>query len=282
MSFEERLSSMLDWNLDANLYSSLLCMLVILLVAIIVGIKARKAIKKEDYDSANKGLLFYATWLIEGMERFASERMGKEYGRKWEPYLFGLTCYLFVAFNWGLLGLPTIVDWIAAPLSMALIMFVLIQYQGIKTNHWGYFHRYVEPIKIWFPINLITCWTPIISTTMRLLGNCLAGTVIISLVQWALGAASGAIFELFGGLTSLAQASYVPSWDVNHSYVWTEIFFAPFVMGVFNLYFSLFSSYVQTLVFVNLNALWIGAEVPSKEEEELSPLATRSSLGTVS
>lgn len=278
MTFEERIASIMDWNLDANLYSSLLCMLLVLIVGAIIGVKAHRALKTGHLEKANHGILFYACWLFEGIEYFAAERMGKEYGKKWEPYLFGLTCYLFVAFNWGLLGLPTIVDWIAAPLSLALIMFVLIQYQGIRTNHWGYFHRYVEPIKIWFPINLITCWTPIISTTMRLLGNCLAGTVIISLVQWALGAASGGLLELMGGLTSAAHASYVPAWDVNQSYVWTEIFIAPFVMGVLNLYFSLFSSYVQTLVFVNLNALWIGAEVPSKEEEDLAPLASRDPL----
>ena len=267
MTFEERIASMMDWNLDANLYSSLLCMLLVLLLGGIVGYKAHKALKEGSLEKAEHGVLLMGTWLLEGIEGFSAERMGEEYGRKWEPYLFGLTCYLFVAFNWGLLGLPTIVDWIAAPLSLALVMFVLIQYQGIRTNRWGYFHRYVEPIKIWLPINLITCWTPIISTTMRMLGNCLAGTVIIALVQWALGAASGGLLDLVGGLTTSAHLNYQPFWDQNQSYVWTEIFLAPFAMGVLNLYFSLFSGYVQTLVFVNLNALWIGAEVPQPEEE---------------
>ena len=45
---------------------------------------------------------------------------------------------------------------------------------------------------------------------------------------------------------------------------WTGIFLAPIPMGILNLYFSLFSGFVQTLVFCSLNAIWISNERPEE------------------
>ena len=41
-----------------------------------------------------------------------------------------------------------------------------------------------------------------------------------------------------------------------------QVVLGPIVIGVLNLYFGLFSGYVQTLVFASLNGVWIGAEIP--------------------
>lgn len=264
MTFEERISHMLDWEMDAPLYSSLLVMLIVLILGIIVGFLARRGLKKKTYLERPKGLLYLAELYTGYIEKFVEDNMGEE-NKAWSGYIFTLFIYLIVAFNISLLGLPSVIDWLAAPLSLSVIMFVLIQATAIRHQHFGYFHRYIEPIFVFLPINLVTMWSPIISTTMRLVGNCLAGTVIIGLVQWALSEASGAIFNLMGGLTDLAHANYVPFWDVDQGTVWTQIFLAPIPMGILNLYFSLFSSVVQTLVFASLNALWIAQEIPEKD-----------------
>jgi F-type H+-transporting ATPase subunit a len=98
-------------------------------------------------------------------------------------------------------------------------------------------------------------WTPIISTAMRMLGNAFSGTIIIGLVQWALSNASSAFCQ-----SSLStSATY-----------WTSIFLAPIPMGILNIYFSLFSGFVQTLVFATLSALWIAQEMPAEEDPALS------------
>ena len=124
-------------------------------------------------------------------------------------------------------------------------MFVLIQATGIRYQKWGYFHRYIEPVKHWLPINLLTMWTPIISTSLRMFGNALAGSVIIGLVNWATKKLSLAIFGFLG------EAGM--------------IFVGPVIIGVLNLYFSLFSGFIQTLVFASLNAVWIGQEMPEDD-----------------
>ena len=125
-------------------------------------------------------------------------------------------------------------------------MFILIQATALRYQRWGYFHRYIEPLKIWLPINLVTMWTPIISTCLRMFGNCLSGSVIIGIVSWVLKLLSYQIFSFIGP--------------------WGQVFLAPFAIGVLNLYFSLFSGFVQTLVFASLNAVWIGAEMPEEDE----------------
>ncbi len=263
---DEKVAHMLDFELEGPLLSSLIVMTVLLLVGAVIGLNAHLAYKRGDYKKRPKGLLYFAEEYVNFVDRFAVNTMGSDVFELWGGYFFTLFAYLFVAFNISLFGLPGVIDWLAGPLSLSIIMFIIIQYQGLKWNKLSYFHRYVEPVFIFLPVNLITMWSPILSTTMRMFGNALSGTIIVGLIQWALSNASGA---LFGSLTSMAQANYIPIWDSDQSTVWTQIFLAPIPMGILNLYFSLFSGGVQTLVFCSLNAVWFAAERPV--EEEASP-----------
>ncbi len=264
----ERMASMFEWNgadsLDAPLYSSLIIMIVLLLIGAIIGIRATVALKKKEYLERPKGILFLAELYYDMCHNFTVSNMG-ESGEKYTGYFWTLFSYLFLGFTFSLLGLPSVIDWLAAPLSLAIIMFVLIQAVAIRYQHFGYFHRYIEPIPVFLPINLVTMWSPIISTTMRMFGNCLAGSVIIGLIQWALSNASNAIFGAIGvsGLIGADPTSY---WNVWPN--WTGVFLAPVPIGVLNLYFSLFSGFVQTLVFASLTALWVAQERPEEKKEE--------------
>jgi F-type H+-transporting ATPase subunit a len=247
MTYEDRLKNMWSFDLDAQLYSSLLIIAILLVLTIVVGIQARHVYKKKLYLERPRGGYMIAEWGVEKLGNWVETTMGPG----WENmtgYFLALTVYLFIAFNWGLTGMPSVIDWLPGPLCLSIIMFVMIQSCALRYNHWHYFHRYIEPIALFLPINLITMWTPIISTAMRMFGNCLSGSIIIGLVQWALGKASMAIFS-----------SVVP---LTGTYTWTSIFLAPIPMGILNLYFSLFSGFVQTLVFCTLSALWIAQERP--------------------
>ena len=252
MTYQDRLKSMWDFDLDGAMYSSLIIIVILLVLAVVVGIQARIVYKKKLYLERPRGGYMVAEWAVEKLGDWVDKTMGPG----WENmtgYFLALVSYLFIAFNWGLTGMPSVIDWLAAPLTLSIIMFVMIQVTAVRYNHWHYFHRYIEPIALFLPINLITMWTPIVSTSMRMFGNCLSGSIILGLVQWALGKASMAIF-----------ASIVP---LTGTYTWTSIFLAPIPMGILNLYFSLFSGFVQTLVFCTLSALWIAQERP----ESVSP-----------
>jgi F-type H+-transporting ATPase subunit a len=263
VDFDYKIAHMFDWEADAALYSLLIIILILIIVCIAIFIRFTVAYKKKEYLNRPKGLILWAEYYEEWAEGFVGENMGKDLSY-FTPYFMFLTAYLFLGFIFGVTGLPSVIDWLAAPLCLSIIMFILIHATAIRYQHWAYFKRYVDPFAIFLPVNLITMWSPIISTSMRMFGNCLAGTIIIGIVQWALSSASGA---MFGALTSIAESNYFPSWDVDQSTVWTEIFLAPIPIGVLNLYFSLFSGYIQTTVFIYLNALWIAQERPTEEDE---------------
>ncbi len=241
MNLGERLSEFFSFGwefLDAPLFSSLLVMLVILALAAVIGLLASRA----DPRKPSKGLLFLAEWGYEKLEGFVQENMGAAM-LNYLPYFLAMVPYCGLAFLVGLTGLPSVIDWMAAPLSMAVIMFVTIHFTAVRYQKWGYFSRYTSPIFFWLPINLITMWTPIISVSMRLFGNCLSGTIIIGLVQWALTGLGQSLFPMMSGDSAGA-------------------IFAPIPMGVLNLYFGLFSAYVQTTVYSFLCALWFAGERP--------------------
>lgn len=278
VDFNYKIAHFFDWNIDAPLYTSLIVMIVLIVLGVIIGIKATYGLKKKKYLQEPKGFMLLVEIYYEFIDKFTKDKMGPTKDA-WAGYFFTLFAYLFLAFNISLFGIPSVIDWLAAPLSLSIVMFTMIQVTALRYQHLHYFHRYVEPFAIFLPVNLITMWSPIISTSMRLFGNCLAGSIIIGLVQWALGGATDAIFNLFG-LADMAYANYWPSWDVSHNYAWTSIWLSPIFAGVLNLYFSLFSSAIQTLVFASLSALWIAQEMPSEEEvEQAKQLELRTEIG---
>ena len=225
--------------------SSLVVMGIVAILAIIVGIQAHF----HDPMKPSKGLLGLAEAFYEWLQEWTRGIMGREPGN-WPGYFFCLFVYLFMAFIWSITGFPSIIDTLVLPLALSLVMFVLIQFTALRYQKFGYFHRYIEPIPLFLPINLVTMWTPIISTTLRMFGNCLAGSVIIGLVNWALKNVSVMIFASWAG-------SYTNPLDSP-----AAIWFSPVFIAVLNLYFGLFSGYIQTLVFASLNGVWIGNEMP--------------------
>ena len=232
--------------------SSLVIMGIVAILAIIVGIQAHF----HDPMKPSKGLLGLAEGFVDYLQGWTRDIMGHEPGH-WPGYFFTLFIYLFLAFIWSITGFPSVIDTLVLPLALSLVMFVLIQVTALRYQKLKYFHRYIEPIAIFLPVNLITMWTPIISTTLRMFGNCLAGSVIIGLVNWALKNVSMAVFSGMASAYAASGAVMVNAYDSP-----AAIFFSPIAIGVLNLYFALFSGYIQTLVFASLNGVWIGNEMP--------------------
>ena len=241
------------FRISGPTYSSLAVMTIVLILAIIVGIQAHF----HDPMKPAKGLWGLAEGFVDWLQGWTRNIMGRE-PRNWPGYFCCLFVYLFLAFIWSITGFPSIIDTLVMPLALSIVMFVLIQFTAIRYQKFGYFHRYIEPISLFLPINLVTMWTPIISTSLRMFGNCIAGSVVIGLVNWALKNVSSSVF-------SFMAAGYED--PLNSP---AAIFFAPPVIAVLNLYFGLFSGYIQTLVFASLNGVWIGQEMP-----EDNPMGTQ-------
>ena len=100
--------------------------------------------------------------------------------------LLGIIPFMFISFTIGITGLPTPMNNLAVPLSLALVTFILIHYTSVRYTKWHYFKRFVDPIPLFLPMNLMSMWAPLLSMTLRMFGNAIVGWVLISLINASL------------------------------------------------------------------------------------------------
>ncbi len=245
-AFNDRLSHFMDWDISGETYSALFVMGIILILALIVGIQAHF----HDPLKKTKGLLFLAETGVNFFDRQVEEMMGPRF-KGFGGYIMVIAVYLFLAFIWGMTGLPSPMTSLAIPLSLGLSTFLMIHIMAVRFNKHKYFKRYIDPNPIFLPINLVSMWSPLISLSFRLFGNAIAGWVLMSLLYSALESLSTMIFTgLSAGLAG--------------------IWIAPIITPILHCYFDLFSGFIQTTVFIFFSMILIGQEAPQEEVEELS------------
>lgn len=230
------------------LLSSFCVILIITIVCIIVNIKSRKV----DPLKKPKGIVYLFEIGVTFFDNFVDDLMGPKF-KGFGGFLFAVASYVFVSFIFGLTGLPSPMTNMAVPLSLGFLTFSLIHITSIKHTKGAYFKRYIEPIPVFLPVNLLSMWAPLLSLTLRLFGNALAGWTLMSVVYYALENVSALIF------------SFIDS-PAN------TIMIAPIIAPILHAYFDLFSGFIQTTVFIMVSSLYVLSEVPEEEEviEQLS------------
>ena len=222
--------------------SSIIVMMIIVVLCIIIGIQAHF----QDPLKKPKGLLLIAEVGVKFFDNFTEGLIGTRL-----PGFGGVVMccgvYLFISFIFGLTGLPSPVTYMAIPLSLGLTAFLCIHIVSIRFTKWKYFKRYVDPFPVFLPINLISMWSPVLSLTLRLFGNAVAGMTLMSLLYTFFGSLGPVLFSAAG--ESLRLGGVI----------------APLVTPVLHAYFDLFSGLIQTTVFISLLAIFTGQEIPEEE-----------------
>lgn len=230
-------------EIPGEIISSLIVMGIIAILAIIIGIQAHfhDPLKKP------KGLLLVAEMGVEFFDNFTENLIGKKLPGI-GGFIMALASYLFLAFIFGLTGLPSPVTNLAVPLSLGLTTFLGIHIVSIRKTKWSYFKRYVDPFPFFLPVNLISMWAPLLSLSLRLFGNAVAGWTLMTLIYGAMNTLGDAVITWAG--QSLGSASMV----------------APVFTSVLHAYFDLFSGFIQTTVYISLTTIFLGQEVPEEDE----------------
>ena len=86
-------------------------------------------------------------------------------------------------------------------------------------------------------------WAPLLSLTLRLFGNAIAGWALLSIVEYALRDLSSTLF------------SFIQS-------EWNQVFLVPIPLAILHAYFDVFSGLIQTFVFILLTSIFVGQEIP--------------------
>ena len=156
--------------------------LIVLIVLFSFSIAANIAIKKADPNKVPGPFLNVIELLVESLDNLVVSNMGPKQAPKFANYVGTLAAFIFFSNISGLFGLrPPTADY-GVTFPLAIITWVMIQYNGFKYQKFGKIKGLFEPIFLFFPINLIGEFATPISMSLRLFGNILSGTVMLTLI----------------------------------------------------------------------------------------------------
>lgn len=215
--------------------------IIITALLCILCVYAGSRIRKADPYEKPTGIVFAALALIEWIDGMVASTVRPACVEKLGPYIGSLAMYLVCANLSGLFGFNTPTMNLSVTLALALITWFLIQAATFKANGFlGYFKGLFEPVPFLFLGNVIGKFSPLISLSMRLFGNILAGSILMSL-----------IYTATGGLSNLILG-------------WTGIDFnvlGVFLAPLFHAYFDVFAGFIQMYIFISLTMAFVSNEL---------------------
>lgn len=159
-----------------------IAMFFVILSILIFALFANKAIKNANPEEVPGPFLNFVELVVETLGNMVNGSMGKEKAAKFMNYVSALFIFILACNLSGLMGLrPPTADY-GVTFPLALITWIMIQYNGFKYQKWGKIKGLFEPIFLFFPMNLISEFSTPISMSLRLFGNILSGTVMMGLL----------------------------------------------------------------------------------------------------
>ena len=158
----------------------------ITLILIILMILFRIKIRNYTADKPAKGIVLFVESYIKLMNNFSKEMVGKRW-RSLAPYFTTIATFIFVSNISGLFGFRPPTVSLSVTLTLALMSFFMIQFSGIRsTGIKEYLKGFASPAPM-LPLNIISELVVPVSLSVRLFGNILSGSVLLSLIYGFFG-----------------------------------------------------------------------------------------------
>ena len=212
--------------IQPELVFSLIIMTILSIFFVLVGRKVKVA----DPTKRPKGVVLVCETGVKMIQDYMETLMPSKFSKNYYPYFAMMFIYIFISNISGLFGFEAPTSNYSITLAITIITFTLIQYNALKTK--GVF-TYIKDI-IWPPTNILGTLAPLSSLSMRLFGNIVAGSILLSLIYSFTG--------------------YLSQYVINFN------FLGPVIAPIFHAYFDVFAGFIQTLVFVTLSSILISLE----------------------
>ena len=212
--------------IQPELVFSLIIMTILSIFFVLVGRKVKVA----DPTKRPKGVVLVCETGVKMIQDYMETLMPSKFSKNYYPYFAMMFIYIFISNISGLFGFEAPTSNYSITLAITIITFTLIQYNALKTK--GVI-TYIKDI-IWPPTNILGTLAPLISLSMRLFGNIVAGSILLSLIYSFTG--------------------YLSQYVINFN------FLGPVIAPIFHAYFDVFAGFIQTLVFVTLSSILISLE----------------------
>ena len=191
-----------------------------------------------------------AELLVDKANNFVIGNMGERF-RYLIPFVAALFATSIVSNLISLVGLRSPTADLSTEAAWAIIVFIMITGQKIKTSGFGgYLKGFTTPIVVMTPFNVLSELATPVSMACRHFGNILSGVVINALIYGSLAVASSALLGLIPGVAGDVLAK-IPILDVG-------------VPAVLSVYFDWFSGFMQAFIFCMLTTMYI-ANAAQKE-----------------
>ena len=184
-----------------------------------------------------------AEYLVGMVNKLVRENMGEKFMR-YVPFIAALFSLSMFSSLISLVGMYSPTGDLSTCLAWALLVFVLITYYKIRTQHiGGYLKGFTEPVFIMTPLNIIGEVATPISMAFRHFGNIASGSVVTLLVYSGLAALSTALLGLIPGAAG-DVLSQIPIFQIG-------------LPAVLSIYFDVFTSVLQAFIFCMLTMMYI-------------------------
>ena len=207
---------------------------LVILIVLVVCLLLTKDLKKVPETKRQCA----AEYIVKTVNNMVEVNMDKE-SIAYAPYIAAVFAYIIVGTLISMIGFRSITADISVTGGLAVMTFVLITYTKIKFNGvGGYFKQFINPL------NIISEVATPVAMALRLFGNVAGGMIITLILYLALGAASGALYNVMG---------IPPIQDVGYVFNIFQIG----IPAVLSIYFDLFSGAIQSYVFIMLTMAYI-------------------------
>lgn len=191
-----------------------------------------------------KGILLLLIMAIDFISEIVNSAIkDKRIADKLIPYFLTIIVYVFLSNIAGLFSIECPTSNYSVTLTLAALTCILIEVCSFKAKGFKkYLKGWAEPFAPFVVMNVISKLATLLSLSLRLFGNILAGSVLMSVVYQMFATISGFI-PVIGKFNIVA------------------VIIAP----ALHFYFDLFAGVMQAYLFTNLSANFIGNELPNEE-----------------
>ena len=186
-----------------------------------------------------------AEWVIEKLDGLLENSMEEIFRASYAPFIGTILAISACSSLMSLFGVfPPTAD-VNVIAGWSILVFALITKNKLKAGVGNYAKGFLEPIPVMLPMNILGEIATPISMTFRHFGNVMSGTVIATLIAWALQSLSAMVLGWLPGFLG-----DTPFLQVG-------------LPAVLSVYFVVFSGCIQAYIFAMLTMLNVSGAYPA-------------------
>lgn len=186
-----------------------------------------------------------AEWIVEQLDKLVQNNMDDVFHDSYAPFIGAILAISVFSSFMSLIGVFPPTSDVNVIAGWSILVFILITKNKLKAGFMNYGKGFLEPLPVMLPLNILGEIATPVSMTFRHFGNVLSGTVISSLVAWALSSLTSLLLGWLPGFLG-----EIPFLQIG-------------IPAILSVYFDVFSGCIQAYIFAMLTMLNITGGYPA-------------------